>query len=100
MATTSSSMYNTGAARPGKDVRWYIESVDGALTDYMRDLLIDYSKVPSDDLLQHLYAVVSRLSSQQEEIICSPLSFEEGDAVGAGFLSLRGVLELPQVEFA
>lgn len=59
-------MYNTDGARPGKDVRWYIESVDGALTEYMRGLLVNYSKIPSDDLEKHLYAVVSyRISARR-----------------------------------
>jgi len=39
--------------------RWYIESMDGALTDHMRDLLLHYSKIPSAELETHMYAVVS-----------------------------------------
>jgi hypothetical protein len=49
------ALFYEDAARP----RWYIEKIDGTLTDYMRDLLLSYSKNPAEKLDQHLYAIVS-----------------------------------------
>jgi hypothetical protein len=39
---------------------YYIAKLDGCLTDYMRSLFINYSKIAPDEIDEHLYAIVRK----------------------------------------
>lgn len=44
--------------RPSKDVDWYHPDVQSNIGPEMRDLLLNYSKIPADDLVAHITKVV------------------------------------------
>ena len=43
---------------PSKDVAWYHSDVEGNIRPEMRDLLLNYSKIPAEELVAHITQVV------------------------------------------
>ena len=44
--------------RPSKDVAWYNPDVESNIRLEMRDLLLNYSKIPAEKLVAHVNEVV------------------------------------------
>ena len=43
---------------PSKDVPWYHSDVEGNIRPEMRELLLNYSKIPAEELVTHITQVV------------------------------------------
>ena len=45
---------------PSKEVAWYNPDVESNIRPEMRDLLLNYSKIPAEKLVAHVNEVVSQ----------------------------------------
>ena len=54
----ASEVLQSGKSQPSKDVAWYNPDIQNNIRPEMRDLLLNYSKIPAEDLVAHISKVV------------------------------------------
>ena len=61
MSNSQSPKDQNKAILPSKDVPWFQAEIGSSLTEEGRRLLEDYSKIPHDEIEDHIYKIVSVL---------------------------------------
>ena len=50
----------SGKNQPSREVHWYNADIQGNIRPEMRDLLLNYSKIPAENLVAHISKVVGQ----------------------------------------
>lgn len=56
----ASEVLQSGKSQPSKEVAWYSSDIQNNIRPEMRDLLLNYSKIPAEDLVAHISKVRDR----------------------------------------
>lgn len=85
--------------RPSKDVAWYNPDVESNIRPEMRDLLLNYSKIPAEDLVGHITKVVCKPKTSLVMVTSILLMFTIIARCCVGYLpvSYRWLAPLPRL---